>query len=115
VATLLIVEDNQVEREGMAAVLRLNGFDVLAATNADEGLKLAEERSPDLILLDMLMGASDGWHFLDMRKGKVQVPVVIVTGLSIASAEWARSLGADGLLRKPIDVDLMVKQIQERL
>ena len=52
------------------------------------------------------MPRGDGWQFLHARRQQAwrDVPVWIITGMGIASAEWAASLGARGLLRKPIDI-----------
>jgi CheY-like chemotaxis protein len=116
--TLLLVEDNEVEREGLVTLLRGNGFEVLAAADADEGMGLLDQQTPDLVLLDMMMRGTDGWRFLEQRRidGQLQgVPIVIMTGLTVASEPWAKALGADGLLRKPIDLEKMLKTIQERL
>jgi CheY-like chemotaxis protein len=114
---LLVVEDNDVQREGLVAFLRGSGFDIVAAADADEGYRLAERHQPDLILLDMMMRENDGWDFLERRReGKLRdVPVLIVTGIEAASDEWAADLGANGLLKKPINVDEMVKTIHARI
>ena len=63
--TLLVVDDNDVAREGLAGVLRRAGYRVLPAANGEEALQLLRAGPPpDLILLDMLMPFLDGWHFL---------------------------------------------------
>jgi two-component system sensor histidine kinase/response regulator FitF len=107
--TVLVVEDNSIEREGMAAVLRQEGFDAVLAANGKEALeRLQGKPTPDVMLLDMMMSEMDGWQLLKMLRqypDLVQVPVIIVTGLGIANIEWARSLGAAGLVRKPMDVE----------
>jgi twitching motility two-component system response regulator PilH len=117
--TLLLIEDSEAEREGVAALLRVCGFEVMSASSADEGIGLADQHTPDLILLDMMMrSGSDGWKFLERRRmyGKLQtVPIVIMTGLQVASEVWAKALGADGLLRKPVNVDEMLKTIRDHL
>lgn len=114
--TLLLVEDNEVEREGIATILRKSGYNVVAAPNGEDGLKLIEQHSPNLILLDMIIrGGMDGWRFLEhWKKSERHPPVIIVTGLGIASDLWARSLGASGLLKKPIDVEAMLKKVSEQ-
>jgi CheY-like chemotaxis protein len=114
---LLVVEDNDVQREGLVAFLRASGFEILSASDADEAYGLAERHHPDLILLDMMMRETDGWDFLERRReGKLRdVPVLIVTGIEAASDEWAADLGANGLVKKPINVDEMVKTIHERI
>jgi CheY-like chemotaxis protein len=88
----------------------------MTARGGDEALALAEQQKPDLILLDMIMRGTDGWRFLSRRQTQTNlrgVPVIIVTGLGVASEQWAHELGADGLLRKPIDVDRMMQTIHD--
>jgi CheY-like chemotaxis protein len=76
------------------------------------------EPVPDLILLDMLFTGSpdgDGWQFLRERQRRpdvAAVPVVLTTALGNASAEWAASLGAEGYLRKPMDVEPLLAEIR---
>jgi CheY-like chemotaxis protein len=115
--TVLIVDDNDIEREGMAAVLRQSGYTAVTAPSVDVALAYPEstKSSPDLILLDMMMPDKDGWSFLEMRKTKpalALVPVVITTGLGVASQEWAESLGAAGVLIKPFDAEDLLREIR---
>src|SRR5437660_1240527 len=84
--TVLVIEDNDLEREGLAAVLRQAGYRVVAAASVDSAL--ACESPPGLILLDMMLGDKDGWRFLQLRKKNpvlADVPVIITTGLGVAS------------------------------
>ncbi|HTU92302.1 MAG TPA: response regulator [Gemmataceae bacterium] len=118
--TILIVEDNTIQREGLAVVLRQQGFSVLLAADGRKALELADDAVPDLILLDMLIPDkdSDGWWFLKERRQVAtlaSVPVLITTALRIASDEWAASLGAAGLIRKPCDVEPLVATIRQCL
>jgi CheY-like chemotaxis protein len=113
--TVLIIEDNELEREGLAAVLRQSGYEAVGAASVDSAL--ACEAPPCLILLDMMLGDKDGWRFLQMRKTKpalAHVPVVITTGLGVASKEWAESLGAVGILRKPFDPEELLREVNCR-
>ena len=93
---ILVVEDNSIQREGLASVLRNEGYRVLAAADGEEALKyLRGDPTPDLLLLDMMMPQPDGWQFLGQLRrdpGMASVPIIITTGLGIASREWAISL-----------------------
>lgn len=113
--TLFIVEDNAIVREGLAIVLRRVGYDVTVAKDGREALdRLHRGPKPALILLDMILPGLDGWMFLKERKRDVclaAIPVVIMTGIGSASLEWAKSLGAAGLLLKPIDVEVLLEEI----
>jgi len=116
--TVLIVEDNDIEREGMAAVLRQAGYAALPAPSVDVALAYPESTgaSPDLILLDMMLPDTDGWGFLELRKKNpalASVPVVIVTGLGVASQEWGTSLGASAVLKKPFDSGDLLREVRK--
>ena len=119
--TILLVEDNEVQREGLAVVLRKEGYTALPAADAGEAMTMVQRVvTPDLILLDMMIPspAADGWRFMEARKRNpalASVPVVIMTALGIASEEWAASLGACGLIRKPTEVASLLAEIRSRL
>lgn len=113
---ILVVEDDEIARIGLSTILQSHGFDALTAANGREALELLQGGlQPALILLDMILPECDGWQFcahLRDSQGK-QVPVAIMTGLGIASEEWARSMGAVALLRKPLDLDDMFTLLQK--
>lgn len=116
--TILVVEDNAIQREGLAVVLRKEGYTVLVAADGKEASAAVRVGVPDLILLDMLLPAPDGWHLMRMWKkypALASVPVFIVTGLGIASEEWAAALGARGLVRKPVEVEPLLAAIRRCL
>ena len=103
--TILVVEDDDVTREGFGIVLKEHGYQVAFARNGQDALEyLQTHDAPDLISLDMFMPGMDGWHFLKLRNRRwLSVPVLVTTALKVGSDEWARSLGAWGLLEKPVD------------
>jgi CheY-like chemotaxis protein len=114
--TLLVVEDNAIQREGMAVVLRQEGYSVVTMEDGqlalDYLLALDHLRSsplPSLILLEMLFppGCCDGWGVLEVRKqypSLAAIPVLITTSIGSATDEWPASLGAAGCLKKPVEV-----------
>src|SRR5437588_856666 len=115
---ILIVEDNEVTREGLAAILRREGFEVEVASHGDEAMEgIRSGRRPDLILLDMLMPVLDGWHFLSwLRRLGLQppIPVIVATG-TILTPEWAQDNGCQGFLRKPIETEQLLEEIRRCL
>ncbi|SRR5579884_319482 len=118
--TILIVEDNSLQREGLALALRQRGLSVLLAADGQEAIELLERTKPDLVLLDMLIpnDEGDGWWFLKQREQLphlASIPVVVTTAISVASKEWAQSLGADGLIHKPIAIEPLVAAIEHFL
>jgi two-component system response regulator MprA len=112
----LLVEDDKVVREGLAIILRRAGYAVLPAANGQEALAaLRGGLRPDLILLDMLVPVVDGWRFLEQRRREPALaafPVLVMTGLSVASAEWAAALGAAGFLRKPVEPEGLLREVR---
>jgi CheY-like chemotaxis protein len=117
-ATILVIEDDDAARTAVAALLEPHHFEVAAAPDGMAALDLLNQGlNPSLILLDMIIVSGlDGWQFLARRqkdRSLAAVPLVVMTGLGIASEEWARSLGAVGLLRKPIDADRLLSTVRQ--
>jgi len=114
--TLLIVEDNPIVREWLGVILEREGYFVILTANGREALDyLRKYPTPSLILLDMLIPRFDGWWFLKQYRrdsSLAAIPVVIMTGIDVASQEWSLALGAVGLLRKPFEVDQLLKQVR---
>ncbi|HTM25419.1 MAG TPA: response regulator [Vicinamibacterales bacterium] len=98
--TILIVDDDRSVAETFARMLKLEGFDVATAINAEAGLDLADTVHPDAIILDMRMPITNGLQFLRMIRSKphlLEVPVAIVTGdyfLADPITQELKSLGA---------------------
>jgi len=115
---VLVVEDNEVAREGLAVVLQRAGYEVALAANGREALDLLRSGpQPQLILLDMLMPVLDGWHFLERLKREVPpqaVPVIILTSVNL-SLEWALDHGCQGFVRKPIESEKLFEEVRRCL
>jgi CheY-like chemotaxis protein len=109
--TILVVEDDHVTRVGFGEVLTEHGYRVVLGSNGRDALGyLHDHPAPDLIILDMLTPGMDGWQFLKERDAHwAAIPVLITTALSIANDEWAISFGAIGVLRKPIDLEVLLE------
>ncbi len=102
--TVLIVDDDDDARELSARVLRAEGCRVLEAAGGDEGLRLAREHLPDLIVLDLVMPGMDGWEVLSVLKDNEEtrdIPVVLQSMLD--ARDQALERGAAAFLDKPID------------
>src|SRR5690349_14412561 len=115
--TLLVVEGNAVTREGLAAVLRQQGYEVALAGDGQAALDyLRDSPPPCLILLDLFLPVVDGWEFLQRLNASGQGPPVIVTTYSASvGAEWAAAHGCAGLLRKPFELDALLAEARRCL
>jgi CheY-like chemotaxis protein len=111
--TILVGEDNDVAREGLAVVLRRAGYRVVPAANGAEALRLLRGGPPvDLVLLDMLMPVLDGWHFLGrLQQEATRPPVVITTAAAVINREWVEAHGCAGFLRKPVETDELLAEV----
>ncbi len=118
VATKIIqvVEDDDTTRELMTRFLQDEGYFVSEAVDGQEALEqLVGGLKPDLILLDMMLPGFDGWKLLEVKNRNpalADIPVVIVTAIGIASSGWAASLGACGLIHKPIDGPSLIQEVE---
>ncbi len=114
VGTVLVVDDQASSREATAAALLPLGYEVLQARDGIEGLLLARQRVPDVILLDIMMPGVDGWEVCQELKADEEtrlIPVVFLTGLDSRQARLrGLETGATDFLSKPFDlVELEVR------
>lgn len=113
---ILIVEDNDKNLKLARDLLRFHGFETIEATNAEDGIALAQERRPDLVLMDIQLPGMDGVSALqDLRrdKGTGAIPVVALTA-SVMKEDRERfdRAGFDGFITKPISVKEFPDQVR---
>lgn len=113
--SVLVVEDNDVEREGLAFVLRSHGFQVAAVANGEEALAHLRGQKPDLIVLSLFLSVCNGWEFLRDHKGEWwPTPVLILLPSTIApTTELAASFGAKDALGKPINTAELLRKVAQ--
>jgi signal transduction histidine kinase/DNA-binding response OmpR family regulator/HAMP domain-containing protein len=102
-ATVLVIDDERSARETIATSLAREGYTVIPATGGRDGLRLARERHPDAIILDVIMPDVDGWAVLRALKSDPEladIPVILVTMLG--DRDMGLALGAADHLTKPI-------------
>ncbi len=113
---VLIVDDDGKLREFIRVNLEMEGYSVVEAANADEGLRAVEEQPPDLILLDVMMPGVDGWEMLrrvQERHGVGSIPVIMFSG-KVDEAD-AVAHGAQGFIGKPFDPQQLIESTKQLL
>jgi two-component system, cell cycle response regulator DivK len=112
---VLIVEDNDKNLRLTQDILEYGGFDTVAARTGEEGVLLARERHPDVILMDIQLPGMDGYAALEELRGDnitAGIPVVALTAFAMASdRRRALEAGFDRYVSKPIDVDKLPEDI----
>lgn len=114
---ILIVDDDPVLVKMLVDRLNKNGFNAKGTVNPIKGLQMALDFNPDVILLDVLMPEMNGHTFylkLKMHADMSQIPVVIITARP-QMKEAFLSLGVEGFMTKPFDVEDVIKQIKQLL
>ncbi|MGC3522917.1 two-component system response regulator RssB [Pseudomonas aeruginosa] len=108
-ATLLIIDDDEVVRESLAAYLEDSNFKVLQALNGLQGLQIFESKQPDLVICDLRMPQIDGLELIRrIRQTASETPIIVLSGAGVMSdAVEALRLGAADYLIKPLE-DLAV-------
>jgi DNA-binding response OmpR family regulator len=101
---ILFIEDEAALQRAMGDTLTANGYEVIQALNGEIGIRLAEERKPDIILLDLILPEKDGFEILTKLRGNDEtshIPVIVLTNLEGSEeVEKALSLGATTYLVK---------------
>jgi two-component system, cell cycle response regulator DivK len=112
---VLIVEDDPNSQYVYGVFLEHKGFRVLSAGTGDEGVRLAREERPDVILMDISIPGLDGWSATEALKaepGTASIPVIAITAHAFPEdRERARTVGCDGFLTKPCDPKQVVEEI----
>jgi len=116
--TVLLVEDNEDNRIIYATALRYSGYDVLEAITGTQGVQLARDGGPDLILMDISVPELDGWEATAILKADPvtrHIPIVAVTAHALPDdAERSRKAGCDGYLAKPISPAALLAEVDRR-
>lgn len=118
-AKILLVEDNEMNRDMLSRRLQRKGYDVVMAVDGEEGVAMASTQSPDLILMDMSLPVLNGWDATRRIKADsalAGIPVIALTAHAMASdREQALAAGCDAYETKPIDLPLLLEKIESLL
>ena len=115
---ILVVEDNENTRRLLETILRSSGYEVTLAPDAEEGLRVLQEATIDLVLLDLFLPGADGIQFLRSRaemEPDRQPPVIVVSATEDMDTlrPQLRELGAKMALRKPFDVQELLDGVKQ--
>jgi two-component system cell cycle response regulator DivK len=117
--TILVVEDNALNRKLVKDVLEHAGFTVLSVPTGEEGVRVATDHPPDLVLMDLQLPGIDGTEALRRLRSHPSsrgIPVVAVTALAMREdREQAHAAGFDGFVQKPISTRALPRQVQRFL
>ena len=116
---VLLVEDNEMNRDMLSRRLTRRGFDVVFAVDGKQGVALAHSEKPDIILMDMSLPVMDGWEATRCVKADDATRSVPVIGLTAhamtGDREKAIEAGCDDYDTKPIEIDRLIGKIERLL
>ena len=116
---ILLVEDNEMNRDMLSRRLERKGFEVLIAVDGLEGVNMARSESPNLILLDMSLPVMDGWEAVGKLKEDPETKSIPVLALSAHAMtpdrDKAIDAGCDDYDTKPVDIKRLLGKIQALL
>jgi CheY-like chemotaxis protein len=119
VPTLLIVEDNEMNRDMLSRRLQRRGYEVLLAADGAQGLATARERRPDLVLMDMSLPVIDGWEATRQLKAEPatrSIPVIALTAHAMSGdRQKAVDAGCDDFDTKPVELPRLLEKIEHWL
>ena len=118
-AKVLLVEDNEMNRDMLSRRLARKGYVVLTATDGLEGVSMAAREIPDIILMDMSLPEIDGWEATRRIKAAPEtasIPIVALTAHAMASdREKALEAGCDDFDTKPVELDRLLRKMEKFL
>jgi CheY-like chemotaxis protein len=117
--TVLVVEDELNIRKFVAANLKVRGFQVLEAPDAETGLQLLQNSQPDVIVLDIKLPGMDGWQFLETITSEprlADIPTLVMTAHVMDSeARKMRFSNVSEVIFKPVSAGTMISGVQKAL
>jgi two-component system cell cycle response regulator DivK len=116
---LLLVEDNEMNRDMLSRRLERRGYQVIIAIDGAQGVTMAQTDRPDLILMDMSLPVIDGWtatRQLKSAPATSSIPIIALTAHAMSGDEQkARESGCDDYDTKPIDLPRLLEKIETQL
>ena len=116
---ILIVEDNEMNRDMLSRRLIRKGFEVVMAEDGQKGVEMSSSENPDLILMDLSLPVMDGWQATSAIKSNEltkEIPIIVLTAHAMAGdREKALAAGADEYDTKPIEFKRLLGKMKEFL
>jgi DNA-binding response OmpR family regulator len=117
--TILVVDDEETIRSLIKRIMQDAGYDVTTAANGEEAFNILsqqKERSPDLVILDIMMPGLNGLEVLDIIRGRFDIPVIMLTAKqAVTTVRDALAIGADDYVRKPFRTTELVARVKAKL
>jgi two-component system cell cycle response regulator DivK len=116
---ILLVEDNEMNRDMLSRRLARKGYEVAIAVDGQQGIDMAHSQTPDLILMDMSLPVVDGWEATRQLKAAAEtkaIPVIALTAHAmVGDREKAVEAGCDDFDTKPIELPRLLEKIEALL
>jgi two-component system, cell cycle response regulator DivK len=116
---ILLVEDNEMNRDMLSRRLTRNGFEVVMAVDGGQGVAMAGSEKPDLILMDMSLPVMDGWEATRRVKADAAtsaIPIIALTAHALVEdREKAKAAGCDDFDTKPVELPRLLEKINRLL
>ena len=116
---ILIVEDNEMNRDMLSRRLERKGFNVVMAEDGQKGVDMSKSENPDLILMDLSLPKMDGWTATKHIKGNDELKSIPIIALSAHAMEEhkkrALESGCNDYDTKPVDIDRLLSKISKQL
>ncbi|MEI6289602.1 MAG: response regulator [Chloroflexota bacterium] len=110
---VLTIDDDSSMTTLLGTVLRGNGMDVISCDTGEKGITIARSEKPDIILLDLLLPGTDGWHVCKILRTFTAAPIAILSCLDDPNViSSALDAGADDFLKKPISTPELIAHIK---
>jgi two-component system, cell cycle response regulator DivK len=115
--SILLVEDNEMNRDMLSRRLERKGYQVAIAVDGQQAVTMAEANPPALILMDMSLPVMDGWEATrQIKAANKSIPIIALTAHAMAGEEEkARAAGCDEYDTKPIDLTRLLEKMQTLL